>query len=48
MGVDEVEAMGDRDREQQDAGFWRRVYLAIIANTLLVFLALWWFSKAFR
>ncbi|HUV14467.1 MAG TPA: hypothetical protein VMY18_12550 [Acidobacteriota bacterium] len=40
--------MGNREREERASGMWRRIYLAVIANTLLVFVALWWFSKAFR
>lgn len=39
----------ERERESERAGDarWRPVYAAVVAFTVLVIAALWWFSRAF-
>ena len=40
--------MDERDENlEPDEKFWRRVYLAVIANTFIVITALWAFSRYF-
>ena len=34
-------------KEEPDAGRWRLIYAAVALNTLVVYAALWWFSRAF-
>jgi hypothetical protein len=40
--------MENREPEEREDVNWGRIYLAVIGNTVVVFMALWWFSKAFR
>lgn len=37
----------EEQKEEMPASFWRRVYLAVIAVTVVVVTALWAFSRYF-